>query len=267
MAKHENLVDLFQDMSTAIKDKTDTTGKIKLDDFPDKIREIQKPGYIVSTNNFDTPNHILGIDYIVNSYVNKYTSIDVSSASSLSSYVTCDVGDLIILCVAVRNPVTSLDSGWTTISTSNKIGNNQYVVWAYKYASSTKEEVTVKCSGSGRIYINMMAIGNGVDHATFTDNGFIYSGDNATGLYSEKPSGITIWCATIDIWGGSEWTTSNSGTMVSLAAGSQPRLMNFIDRSDAEDITINLPSGNTGKLLIGSLTINNITDFNMEVAV
>lgn len=198
MAKHENLVDLFQDMSTAIKDKTDTTGKIKLDDFPDKIREIQKPGFVVSVNNFDTPNHILlGVNPIINATVNKYTSVDVSSASSLSSSVTCDVGDLIILSIAVRNPVTSLDSGWTTISTSNKIGTNQYVVWAYKYASSTKEEVTVRCSGSGRIYINMMAIGNGVDHATFTDNGFIYSGDNATQLYSEKPSGITIWCATI----------------------------------------------------------------------
>lgn len=194
----------------------------------------------------------------------KDSAAEVSSGTTLTSSVNCDVGDLVIAAIVVRSALTISD-GWTLIGTSTAIDGdttNQTLSWAYKYAESTSESITVTQASSARIYINMASLQGATG---FVDNGFIYdTATDTTTFTTAKPSGLVLWAASKPTWATSSpygaWDISNDSTSTQLDQSStQPRLALFYDQSNDESVTFT--SGTTGVRTFGSLTIQGMDKF------
>ena len=195
----------------------------------------------------------------------KDSAAEVTSGTTLTSQVACNVGDLVIAAIVTRSPLTVSD-GWSLISTSTAIGGdtlNQILSWAYKYAESESESITVTQETANRIYINMCSLQGATGYA---DNGFVYdTATNTTSFTVTKPSGLTLWAASKPTWGTSSpcgaWTISNDSPSTQLdQASTQPRLALFYDQSN--DSSVTFTSGTTkGVRTFGSLTIQGMTAF------
>ena len=194
----------------------------------------------------------------------KDSAAEATSGTTLTSQVACNVGDLVIAAIVVRSALT-LSDGWTLIGTSTPIAGdefNQSLSWAYKYAESTSESITVTQATANRIYINMCSLQGATG---YVDNGFTYdTATDTTSFTITKPSGLTLWAASKPAWGTSSpygaWTINNGSTSTQLAqANTQPRLALFYDQSN--DSSVTFTTGTTGVRTFGSLTIQGMTAF------
>ena len=195
----------------------------------------------------------------------KDSAAEVTSGTTLTSQVACNVGDLVIAAIVTRSPLTVSD-GWSFISTSTAIDGdttNQILSWAYKYAQSESESITVTQETAKRIYINMCSLQGATG---YVDNGFVYdTATDTTSFTITKPSGLTLWAASKSTWGTSSpygaWTISNGSPSTQLdQASTQPRLALFYDQSNDSSVTFTTGSS-TGVHTFGSLTIQGMTAF------
>lgn len=194
----------------------------------------------------------------------KDSAAEVASGTTLTSQVACNVGDLVIAAIVTRSPLTISD-GWSLISTSTAIAGdsyNQILSWAYKYAESESESITVTQETANRIYINMCSLQGATG---YVDNGFVYdTATDTTSFTVTKPSGLTLWAASKSTWGTSSpygaWGISNDSPSTQLdQASTQPRLTLFYDQSN--DSSVTFTTGTTGVRTFGSLTIQGMTAF------
>ena len=185
------------------------------------------------------------------------TAVEVTSDTSLTATLGgCDVGDLVVAAFAIRSDLVSLSDGWTLISTSQSTTEinpsnsfNQTLSFAYKYATSTTEELTVTQTTAARLYINMVSL-SGV--SGFADAGYQYQ-DNTNVSDSSfpnfaRPAGmVVIWGATKSIWVANSpyhvWELSNDSRLIQIGSATQSRLLLAIDKS--EDVDVTFYSGKT----------------------
>lgn len=194
----------------------------------------------------------------------KNSAKDISSGKTLTSSLECAVGDLVIAAIATRDFFVVSD-GWTLISTSDVNSNDtnkQTLSWAYKYATSTSESITVTQVSSNRIYINMVSLSGATG---FVDNGYNY--DNSTGtkeIVVARPQGLVLWACSASLWSGSstsspQWKSSASLYQIDMGTKTQSRLAMFLDQSNYESITFT--GAATSTMVVGSLTIQGIEQF------
>ena len=195
----------------------------------------------------------------------KDSAAEVTSGTTLTSQVACNVGDLVIAAIVTRSPLTVSD-GWSLISTSTAIDgetSNQTLSWAYKYAQSESESITVTQTAANRLYINMCSLQGATG---YVDNGFVYdTATNTTSFTVTKPSGLTLWAASKPAWSTSTpygaWAISNGSLSTQLdQANTQPRLALFYDQSNDSSVTFTT-SSSTGVRTFGRLTIQGMTAF------
>lgn len=188
------------------------------------------------------------------------SAAEVTSGTTLTSQVACNIGDLVIAAIVTRSPLTVSD-GWSLISTSTAIDGdtyNQILSWAYKYAESESESITVTQETANRIYINMCSLQGATG---YVDNGFVYdTATDTTSFTITKPSGLTLWAASKPTWNTGAWTISNGSLSTQLdQANTDPRLALFYDQSN--DSSVTFTTGTTGVRTFGSLTIQGMTAF------
>ena len=215
-------------------------------------------GHAVSTLEMDTGIFTSYASGLIAHY--KDSAAEGSGVTTLTSQVACNVGDLVIAAIVTRSPLTVSD-GWSLISTSTAISGdstNQILSWAYKYAESESESITVTQETANRIYINMCSLQGATG---YVDNGFVYdTATNTTSFTITKPSGLTLWAASMSLWTTGAWTISNNSPSTQLdQASTQPRLALFYDQSNDSSVTFTSPS--TGARTFGSLTIQGMTAF------
>ena len=195
----------------------------------------------------------------------KDSAAEVTSGTTLTSQVACNVGDLVIAAIVTRSPLTVSD-GWSLISTSTAIAGdslNQILSWAYKYAESESESITVTQETANRAYINMCSLQGATG---YVDNGFVYdTATDTTSFTITKPNGLTLWAASKPTWSTSTphgaWAINNGSPSTQLdQASTQPRLALFYDQSNDSSVTFTTGSS-TGVRTFGSLTIQGMTAF------
>ena len=236
-----------------------------------------KPPAIEADNFVDTTCEAAGNNNVSSNWSPSVTAIDttpityykdsaaeVASGATLTYQVACNVGDLVIAAIVTRSPLTISD-GWSLISTSTTIAGdtyNQILSWAYKYAESESESITVTQETANRIYINMCSLQGATG---YVDNGFVYdTATDTTSFTITKPSGLTLWAASAPIWASSPpygaWTISNDSLTTQLDQSStQPRLALFYDQSN--DSSVTFTKSYAGVSTFGSLTIQGMTAF------
>lgn len=234
------------------------------------LSDIRLPAATICTDVIE--NHIVSSDWspvvtaIDTTPISYYkdSAAEVTSGTTLTSQVACNVGDLVIAAIVVRSALT-LSDGWTLIGTSTPIASDEYnqtLSWAYKYAESESESITVTQATTNRIYINMCALQGATG---FTDNGFVYdTATDTTSFTITRPSGLVLWAASKPTWSTStpygQWKISNNSPLTALdQATTQPRLALFYDQSNDTEVTFTTPS--TGLRTFGSLTIQGMTAF------
>lgn len=195
--------------------------------------------------------------------IDEYAAFEPDSCPSVAAQVEsgtaltvtlegCKVGDLVVATFAIRSDLVTLNDGWTLISTSQSVSEinssnttNQTLSFAYKYATSTTEELTVTQTTAARIYINIVAL-SGV--SGFTDAGYQYqnnaSTDDTTNATFIRPNGrLIIWGATrtrwTDVTNGTTniWEMSNGSYLIQLGSTTPSRLLLAIDTSEYESVT------------------------------
>ena len=194
----------------------------------------------------------------------KDSAAEVTSGTTLTSQVACNVGDLVIAAIVTRSTLT-VSGGWSLISTSTPIAGgttNQILSWAYKYAESESESITGTQETANRMYINMCSLQGATG---YVDNGFVYdTATDTTSFTITKPSGLTLWAASKPKWSTSSpygaWTISNDSPSTQLdQASTQPRLALFYDQSN--DSSVTFTSRAADACTFGSLTIQGMTAF------
>ena len=234
--------------------------EVKADNFVDTICTDVIENHIVVSNWSPV---VTAIDTTPITYY-KDSAAEVKSGTTLTSQVACNVGDLVIAAIVTRSPLTVSD-GWSLISTSTAIAGdtlNQILSWAYKYAESESESITVTQETANRIYINMCSLQGATG---YVDNGFTYdTATDTTSFTITKPSGLTLWAASTPSWSTSPpygaGTISNDSSSTQLdQASTQPRLALFYDQSN--DSSVTFTTGTTGVRTFGSLTIQGMTAF------
>jgi len=198
---------------------------------------------------------------IVYDYCCTFSAKETTAGTALTSSVNCAVGDLVVAAIATRDTLT-LSDGWTLISTSDVNStdtdtNGHRLSWAYKFAESTTESITVTQASEQRLYINMVALQGATG---VTDNGYFYADDAAsTRITVTKPEGLVLWGMTAPLWGSTAWTASNNMPIIQLGSGTQQRLGIGLDQSDETSVTI-VPSSAT-PLTVGCLRVQGMDKF------
>lgn len=194
---------------------------------------------------------------------------EVASGTELSVSIDCVVGDLVVAAFSIRSELISLSEGWTLISTSRSISEinasdttNQTLSFAYKYAASTTESITVTQQTAARIYINMIAIS---DAEAVTDMGFQYQdnssvSDSTKAIFTRPNGRLIIWGVTKSFWNAvtakSCWEISNDARAIQLGSTTQSRLLLAIDTSSDTEVSFTSKSTNTtDAYLCGSLSV------------
>lgn len=189
---------------------------------------------------------------------------DVDSATTLDTTITCEVGDLILAQIIVRSALT-LPTDWTLLRTIPAVETsvNQTLSFAYKKATSTSETLTVTQATAGRIYTNLVRLGDAVSIS------YIQScektGTGIKSISSTKPvtSNMVIWGVSSDTWKTSspfgDWTYSPSTLDYYSVqqATRQPRLGTFVDSSGAGERTFSIASfnGSADSMMCGAVEI------------
>lgn len=190
---------------------------------------------------------------------NRYTSAvnEVSQGTTLTTSVSCTVGDLIVATFETLGSEYTLPSGWILLGDSGEVstgGYTQRTGMAYKIAESTTESFTLTQTSSSRIFTNLIAI-TGASIGTFS--GFTKNETNNT-ITATKPQGLVIW-AISTMWWGSKWEVTPNGDKVKI---STKRCENFLDQSNDTTVTFTTDTTQSaGGLAYASLTITGIDNF------
>ena len=196
-----------------------------------------------------------------------YTSSAVTTDSDtvLTASVNCNVGDLVVAAIATRDTLT-LSDGWTLVSTSGinsaDTTNGQRLSWAWKFAESTTEAITVTQASAQRLYINMVALQGATG---VTDNGYSYRDDATSGsLTVSKPNGLVLWGMTAPLWTTTVpyagWKVSSNIPIVQLDFSTQQRLGLALDQTDEASVTFTGQSTET-TMIVGSLSVHGMDRF------
>lgn len=198
------------------------------------------------------------------------STAEVASGTVLTSSIKCNVGDLIIAAFVIRSSLVSLSTGWSLISTSKTSSEinsadtyKQTLSFAYKYAESTTENITVTQATAARMYINMVSFSNATG---FVDYGYQYQNNaeaniDTSSITVNRPSGeIVLWGATRCLWLSTSpyktWVVSNDSRTIQLGSSTQSRLLLAIDTSDDETVTLsNFSTSTTDATICGALVI------------
>ena len=189
----------------------------------------------------------------------RYTSAvnETATDNSLTTNISCNVGDLIIATFETTTGEFTLSSGWTLLGDSGQVtagGYTQISGMAYKIATSSNESITVSTEINRRIFTNLIAI-TGASIGTFS--GFTKNETNNT-ITATKPQGLTIW-AVSTLWWGSKWDVSPIDDKTKI---SNLRCENFLDQSDDTTVTFTTDTTKSaGGLACASLTITGIDNF------
>lgn len=202
-------------------------------------------------------------------------TVEVTSGTELTATIECKVGDLIIAAFAIRSPLVSLSDGWTLISTSQSTTDineadtyKQTLSFAYKYAETTTESITVVQETAGRLYINMVSFSNAVG---FTDTGYQYQknaeiADPTSATFNRPDGKLVLWGVTRSIWTTNLfWSMSNDSRVIQLAP--TPRLLLAIDESENESVIITSGVATTTDAYICGALVIELTQFPILKAV
>ena len=218
-------------------------------------------------------NVYTGKNIIKYSYENYYTSsafglgdTDTDINTTLTAVVNCSIGDLVVAAIATRDALT-LDGDWTLVSTSelNSIDTTkQRISWAYKFAESKTESITVTQASAQRLYINMIAIPGATG---VIDHGYLYDNSGTTGkITANKPAGLVLWGLSAATWGTTApykiWSSSSPEMpIVQLGPNSASRLGMALDQSTASTVTFSGSAAEHKGLTVGCLGIQGIDKF------
>ena len=164
---------------------------------------------------------------------------DVSSGTTLSSSITCEVGDLIVAQIVVRSSLT-LPNGWTLLRTIPAMSGDSYsqtLSFAYKIATSTTETLTVTQSSSNRIYINLIRVKN-ADSIIYVSEAEKALQGNMISSAVLQSAGLYIWGVSSTIWSSTapygDWTYEPTTLAYSSLddANYAPRLGTFVETLD-----------------------------------
>lgn len=195
------------------------------------------------------------------------STLETSSGTSLSSSISCNIGDLIVAAIVTRYDPLTLSDGWAVVSSSKSVKEfnpssasayNHRLSLAYKYAESTAESISVAQSSAGRIYVNMVSFRHA---AGFDETSYQYALLNNQANSFVRPTGrIVLWSLTTDFWASSGypvWSISNESRLIQLGSSTQSRLLSAIDTSDDTSVTFTAGHTNTADAMIcGPLVIN-----------
>lgn len=178
--------------------------------------------------------------------------------TSLSHSISCNIGDLVIATIMARDTIT-LSDGWTLISTSNvnstDTTNGQTLSFAYKYAETANETITVTQASEQRLIINLVAFKGATE---FIDNGYSYADSEVASITVNKPEGLILFACTAPLWSNDgRWTISNNSYYTQPLT--LPRLMISLDQSD--DTEVSFYGGALSTMICGSLAILGIDKF------
>lgn len=178
--------------------------------------------------------------------------------TSLSHSISCNIGDLIIASIMARDTIT-LSDGWTLISTSDvnstDTSNGQTLSFAYKYAETANETITVTQASEQRLIINLVAFKGATG---FIDNGYSYADSEVASITVNKPEGLILFACTAPLWSNDgRWTISNNSYYTQPLT--LPRLMISLDQSD--DTEVSFYGGALSTMICGSLAILGIDKF------
>lgn len=213
----------------------------------------------------ETTNRWLGIncdDYTEQTKENislGNTYYEGSSVASLTSYIVCNVGDLLIASVIARdNGNETASSGWELIGRSQTGGsNNQTLAFYKKIATSKVESITITQSSSNRIYITLV---NFVGKADATIGTFDFKA-NARVCDLTLPDGkLCVVSGSTALWSGSSWSyydpyDSDFNDFSVVEYPSQPRLATWIDYGKGGARTIGNNADTSGNTTIAGYVV------------
>ena len=185
----------------------------------------------------------------------------IGSATSTTANIQCNIGDLVIASIVVRD-VLIISDDWTLISTSNVNSTDTYgqtLSFAYKFAENTTETITITQASAQRLLVNLIALQGATG---FIDNGYSYADSEVASISVNKPEGLVLFACTTPMWNNdnanSYWIYSNNSYL--LQAPTNQRLVNSLDQSNDTEVTFS-KSMSTGTTICGSLTILGIDKF------
>lgn len=199
---------------------------------------------------------------------NRYTSVvnEISSGTTLTTSVSCTVGDLVVATFVIRGDTYTISNDWTLLGLSEVVGTfNQRTGMAYKIATSATESLTVTQDSSIRIYTNLVAITGG---SVETFSGFTTQATGSS-ITMNRPSGLVIWGVSSSLWSTATpylpWEISDTNDIkaIQLPTSTQPRCLTALDQGNDSTVTFRYSPDLTGDagLAAASLTITGIDNF------
>ena len=189
------------------------------------------------------------------------TYYETDGGTSLTNYIVCNVGDLIIASVIARDSGNhNVSDGWTLLGTSQTGQSNQTLSFYYKIATSQVESITITQSTSARIYISMV---NFAGKTTATMGTFTIN-DNANRVDFTLPNKLCVVAGSSNLWnsGTNDWAYYNPNNNnfknydVEYYNQTQPRLGVWIDYADGGNRSAGANNGATGNtMIVGYVTI------------
>ncbi|MBQ8206420.1 MAG: hypothetical protein IJZ77_03075, partial [Bacilli bacterium] len=176
------------------------------------------------------------------------STAETNADTTLTSEIECYIGDLIIAAFVTRSNLVSIgDNNWTIISFSestlehdNTCSVDQRLYFAYKFAESTTETITVTQESEDAIYINMVSFSDGID---FIDTGYQYASGGSSATFDRPTNEIILWGITKSLWSTSNpvWSVSNDSKLIQLGDTTASILLLAVDNS--KDATVKFTSG------------------------
>ena len=190
-----------------------------------------------------------------------------TSGTTCTASINCNAGDLLIAAFAIRSALVSLSDGWSLVSTSQSTTdicssntNSQTLSFAYKYATTTTESLTVTQKTSNRALVNIVSF-NAIG---FVDEGYQYQNNKTVSntslsTFVRPNSKLVLWGLTKSLWltsGYPVWEVSNDSRTIQLGSTTQSRLLLAIDTSEDESVTFSSGATNADDAVIcGALSI------------
>ena len=187
---------------------------------------------------------------------------EITSGTTLTTSISCSVGDLIIVTFVVRSDTYTISNDWTLLGISEAVTPVQRTGMAYKIAEATTESITVTQPASGRIYANMVAI-QGATLGAFTP--FVTQTEGST-ITMTRPTGLVVWGVSSYYWSTTApypaWAVSNASDImtIQLPTTTQPRCLMALDQSTDETVSFTTPADNS-QLACGYVTVTGISNF------
>ena len=165
---------------------------------------------------------------------------EVSGNTGLTGTLAAAAGQVVVATVTVRSTPT-YPAGWILLAESSDVtaasGTKQRMAVLYRTVTQNETvSFTMKQSGSGRIYLNLLAF-SGVKTLRWRTEAEFLSTQEVASFTVQRPQGkVMLWCLSAIAWSTAapygNWTCNGSSAgMISLnQASSQPRQANLVDR-------------------------------------